>query len=581
MEGNCQLDPAGCAPTRRPLIRLTAILLLLGCLPVAGVAQSAAQKTDRIAVIKRLFAEQQWQEIIRSVKSVPTPSAELDYYYGFALARVGDWRGAYQAFITGHRLQPGDERFPVELAGIAFKQRRYSEAVKWLHLALHLDPTDAYANNFLASVYFLQGNSDAAIKYWNRLGKPEIANILMQPEPRVRAALLDTAFAASPASVLRLSDLWTTQSRVSGLGIFPSHTFDLNPREDGRFDMVFRATERNGWGANKWQALLSLFRGVFQQTVYPEYFNLNHSAINIVSMVRWDAQKRRVMAEVSAPWQQNARQRYTLDLDLRNENWDIRPSFIGPAPLLGALNLRREAVTAGIRSFAGARWEWSTGAELSNRDFRSVFAGSTLNGVLLCQGWQLKQLAQFDYDLLRLPERRLTTRITISSQLGRIWSQPSHSFAKLQGSLSTHWFPQAQGDDYEIEERLQAGRTFGQVPFDELFMVGIEQDNDLWLRAHIGTRDGRKGSAPMGRDYVLSNWAVSKNVYSNGLLGVKLGPFVDTGKITDQLPGLGTPKWLVDTGAQAKVRVLGIRVTVVYGKDLRSGNNAVYATVGR
>jgi hypothetical protein len=90
---------------------------------VASTAQSAAQETNGIAHIKELVAEQRWQEIVRSVETVPTPSPELDYYYGIALARLGNWDGAYQAFVTGHRLQPGDERFPVELAGIAFKER--------------------------------------------------------------------------------------------------------------------------------------------------------------------------------------------------------------------------------------------------------------------------------------------------------------------------------------------------------------------------------------------------------------------------------------------------------------------------
>src|SRR5207244_9383452 len=87
------------------------------------------------------------------------------------------------------------------------------------------------------------------------------------------------------------------------------------------------------------------------------------------------------------------------------------------------------------------------------------------------------------------------------------------------------WFPQMRGDDYKLQEQIRAGKTFGQVPFDELFMLGLERDNDLWLRAHIGTRDGRKGSAPLGRNYFLSNWEIDKNVYDNGIFSVKLSPF--------------------------------------------------------
>jgi len=110
-------------------------------------------------------------------------------------------------------------------------------------------------------------------------------------------------------------------------------------------------------------------------------------------------------------------------------------------------------------------------------------------------------------------------------------------------------------------------------------MLGLERDNDLWLRAHIGTRDGIKGSAPLGRSFFLSNWEMDKNVYNNGLLGLKLGPFIDTGKVFDTTTALATPKWLCDMGAQAKVSVLGVGVAFSYGKDLRTGNNAFYAQV--
>ena len=73
--------------------------------------------------------------------------------------------------------------------------------------------------------------------------------------------------------------------------------------------------------------------------------------------------------------------------------------------------------------------------------------------------------------------------------------------------------------------------------------------------------------------------------YSGGYVTVKLGPFLDVGKITDSssvaASNLGSQKWLFDTGAQAKLKVLGVGVILLYGKDLRTGNNAFYATVGR
>jgi tetratricopeptide (TPR) repeat protein len=532
------------------------------------------------SVIKELFEQQKWQELVRAVELEEHRSADLDYYYGTALAQLSRWDGAKAAFVAGHKLRPEDKRFPTELGGVAFKQKRYTEAARWLHRALRLDGSDAYVKEFLATVYFLQGNLEAALKYWNQVHKPEIDNVQFDPQPRIKPALLDRAFAFSPAGTLRLPDLLTSEARVRGLEIFPTFKFDLAARQDERFDVVFYSQELNGWGSNKWEALLSTFAGVFYQTAYPAYFNVGRSTINVVSLVRWDAQKRRLQTSVASPLRQSPKFRLRAGIDLRNENWEIRNSFQGAAPLSGALNLRREAVEVGFTSFNSGRWNWSTEIEFSHRDYRSVFEGSELTPALLLPGYQIKQMAQLNYELLRIPEHRFTTRAEISSEAGRIWSSPGHTFEKLRGSIQAHWFPRSQVDDYETRCTLRSGSTFGQVPFDELFMLGLERDNDLWMRGHVGTRDGRKGSAPLGRDYFLSNWEIDKKLYSNGIFGLKVGPFVDTGRINGSAD-LGSKKWLLDVGAQAKVSVLGVSVFFIYGKDVRSGNNATYATVGR
>lgn len=544
-----------------------------------SLAQTGSSSDQLVARARQLFAEQRWQEIVSLGESAKNPSADLDFYYGSALAQLGRWEDARQAFTAGARLQPGDKRFPLELAGVAFKQKQYTQATRFLRRALHLDPNDSYGNDFLGTVYFLQGNLETALKYWNHVDKPQIAEVRSQPTPQVDAALLDRAFVFAPASRLRLSDWLTTEVRIRGLEIFPRYQFDLLARPDGKVDVVFRNRERDGWGQSKLEKLFVLFRGLPFFYITPEVYNLRHQAINFVSMYRWDAEKRRVYAELSGPFKANPKFRYRMLADLRSENWNIRNSFQGPAALLGSLNLRREAVSANFASLESGRWQWSAGVEASHRDFRSVVPGVALTPSLLAKGYQLKQVTKLDAALWRLPERRLTLEGGLSSQAGRIWSQPSHAFEKLQSSARLHWFPQAQGEDYEVQHQIRAGKTFGDVPFDELFMLGLERDNDLWMRGHIGTRDGRKGSAPLGENYFLSNWEADKNVYRNGIFTVKLGPFLDTGKITDPSSGLGSHKWLWDTGAQAKLRVFGVGVVFSYGKDLRSGNNAFYVSM--
>jgi tetratricopeptide (TPR) repeat protein len=547
------------------------LLLASGC----ALAENAANSGE----IKQLFDQARWSEVVSAVEKMPTRSADLDYYYGSALAQLGKWDEARNAFLAGRELRPDDKRFPIELAGVAFRQKDYSLTTSYLRLGLRLDPHDEYANNFLATLYYLQGNLQAALKYWNRASRPKIENVGFDPAPRIRAELLDRAFAFAPGSTLTLPDLLTSETRVRALDVFPVFDFKLAARDDGNFDVGFNAQERNGFGDSKLQALISIFSGVPYQTIYPAYYNVGNSAVNLVSLLRWDAQKRRAAVTLSGPLRSNPKWRYSLGVDLRNENWAVRDSFTGPAPVLGSLNLRREMASAQIASFNNGRWGWSAGAEFSYRDYRGEDPGTAITPNLLLSGYQLKQTARINYELLRLPEKRFLMETHGTSELARIWAQPSQSFAKLQGEVDSQWLPQARRDDYKMQSRVSAGKTFGNEPFDELFMLGLERDNDLWLRAHIGTRDGVKGSAPLGRSYFLSNWEMDKNVYNNGLLGLKLGPFIDTGKMFDTTTALATPKWLCDTGAQAKVSVLGVGVAFSYGKDLRTGNNAFYAQV--
>jgi len=286
MERRRKMDPAGPASARRPLIRTVVVLVFLICFPFPVLGQAGPSDDRRVEQAKQLLAGERWQEIVDLAQSTPAPSAELDFYYGTALARLGRWEDARKAFQTGGRLQPEDKRFPLELAGVAFKQKHYPQAAAYLRRALELAPDDSYGNDFLGTVYFLEGNVEAALKYWNRVGKPQIAEVRAEPTPQVDPALLDRALAFSPASTLRLPELLTTDLRVRGLGIFPNYQFDLQAREDGKFDMLFRNRERNGWGQNKWEGLFLLFRGLPFQSINPEFYDLGHQAINVVSMFR-------------------------------------------------------------------------------------------------------------------------------------------------------------------------------------------------------------------------------------------------------------------------------------------------------
>lgn len=470
--------------------------------------------------------------------------ADVQYTRAMDLARAERWAEARAAFEAGRALAPFDKRFPLELAGLAFKQKNYARAKADLRTALSLDPGDSYAADFLATVYQLEGNTEAALKYWNRTGKPIIQDILVDPEPRLDPVLLDRAFAFSRAGELLQSDYETTQARLALLRAFPAWRFDLLPRDDGRFDLRFRPVERS-------RSWLSLLKGLPFQTIYPELHDIRGSGVDFEALFRWDIQKRRAWAELSGPVRRDPALRYRFFFDGRNENW--------VTPRLGGFNMEKAEAGVGFETVAGGRLAWSAAVSASDHRFR---------GISMPEGAAMKAGAAARYRLLELPERRFRVASRISSDVARMFG--ARAYAKGAAGLEAHWLPRARGNDGETSVRFRAGTSAGPLPFDELYMLGVERDSDLWLRAHPGTAGGRKGSAPLGRNFLLANWETDKTAYDAGLFAIKLGPFVDAGRT------VGT-KWMWDTGAQAKLKAPGgVTAVFIYGKDLRTGRNTFY-----
>jgi tetratricopeptide (TPR) repeat protein len=570
---------ASCRPGAGHLIALLLLVLIAG--PQA-FAQENPSEAARISAVQKAFDAGKWEEAARLAQGLTEQSAELDLFEGLALAKLQRWEEARHAFEAGRRKAPGDSRFLVELAGVSYKQHNFQHAKRNLRAALRSDPHDAYTLNFLGSIYFLEGNLEAALKYWNRIDKPRLRSVAVQPEPRLDRTLLDRAVGFNAPQVLTGEALLAAEARLDALGIYPQQRLELVPAQSENYDATIHLVERNGWGDSKLEGAIALFSGIPYATVYPEFYNLGHHAVNVTSLLRWDSEKRRAFASLSAPLFHDPAMRLQTYFDAGNENWNLTNTFFGAGVPLSDLNLRRFAAGAQFRHIVNGRWNWSTGMEVAHRSFRNLVPTSAAATPFFADGTSFASWLRTDASILRIPERRFTLDGSAEARLGRAFANGLGPFGTVRGSLQAHWLPRAKGDDYDMAVQLRAGDTQGHVPFDELFQLGIERDNDLWLRGHAGTFHGRKGAAPLGRRYFLANWEIDKNVYSNGLFRVKLGPFLDNGAIADPSGLVGSQRWLWDAGAQCKIRLLGgVTVVLTYGRDLRGGRNVFYATTVR
>jgi tetratricopeptide (TPR) repeat protein len=573
-------------------IEIYILSLAIACVMFCGAAsaQEFASDAERQAAVQKAFDAGKWDEAARLAQAAANPSADLDFIAGLALAKLQRWDNARAAFASGHAKAPREARFLVELAGVDYKQRNLTTAKRELRTALRRDPHDKYTRDFLGTLYFLDGNLDAALRYWNPIDKPRLRSVSVQPAAQVNETLLQRGIGFNAPQILTDDALLAMNARLDNLGIFPQRRVELVPTAasarnsesgGGNFAATLHLAERDGWGSPWWTGALSLLSGVPYATTYPEFYNLDHRAINVKSLLRWDSEKRRAFAELSMPLLGDPNYRFQIYFDGRNENWNLTNTFLGGGPALSDLNVRRLAGGAELRTVVNGRWSWSTGLEIASRSFRNLEGHTSASeSPFFTDGESLVYWARVERSLWRMPERRFSLDGSAEARVGREFGSGNGAFGGVRGSMKTRWLPQAKGDDYEMVSQVRVGDTQGAVPFDELFQLGVERDNDLWLRGHAGTFHGQKGAAPLGRRYFLANWEVDKNVWGNGLVTFKLGPFLDTGTIADSSGLFGSQKWLWDAGAQCKIRVLGtMTMTLSYGRDLRNGRDVFYGTV--
>jgi hypothetical protein len=520
-----------------------------------------------------------WLAISTAVYAQVVPAADAVVREAVALARAGRLDEAASKLREGRTRYPEDARFPLELAGLAYRDKELRRARELLHSALRLKPQDSYGNEFLGSLYLLDANLPAALKYWNRVGKPVVGKVGFVPALRLDPVLLARLPAVSSGQVLTLRRLARTEAAMRDSGIFADMRFRLTPQTDQLYDFTIETEPREQAGGGRWWwRLLPYLRSVPYQAVNADVFNIGENATNVTSLWRWDPEKRRIAAEVSGPATTTVR--YRLMVDARDERWDLRRTYQGDSDPLSGVVLRKAEAGGDAMFRIGDTARWVSGVFVSNREYRH---GASDGGPLFAGGWLAEMRNRLEGTLAFWPERRMRVDGWAALRTGRFIGDDGVSrFVAPSAGVHAHWVPPARGEKYEVNVSARLGGVYGRAPLDEMYTLGMERDNPLWLRGHVGTRDGRKGNAPLGSQFLLVNSDVQRELWRVLFLRVQAGPFFDVGGTRDPENRFGSRGLLYDAGLQVTVRTLrGIRISAVYGRDLRDGRPAFYTAVIR
>src|SRR4029077_16350401 len=186
MAANQRLDPAGRSEACRvnKFIATCFFIALWDVSALVACAQQTPSDNPQLQTAQKLYSEQKWEEVIRLTSEQSGQAPEFVYLRGMALMRLNRWQEAREAFTSGIEKTSQDTRFLVERAGAEYRLKDFAAAKSDLRAALRTQPEDQYTLDFLGTIYLLEGNLEAALKYWNGEGKPRLARVTLSPKPQ-------------------------------------------------------------------------------------------------------------------------------------------------------------------------------------------------------------------------------------------------------------------------------------------------------------------------------------------------------------------------------------------------------------
>jgi hypothetical protein len=346
--------------------------------------------------------------------TVAAAAAQDEYRRGVELAEMRRDAEARSVFAEGSRRFPADKRFLLALAGLEFRAGNNGEAIRQLRRALRLDASDAYANDFLATLYTLDGNIEAAVKYWNRANKPRVEQVRFMPDPPpVREALLDRAIAFAPGDVLRLEEYRATERALAMIEGVRSR-IELAARPEKDFDIEASMIEPGATA--RW---LSWAGSLPFLAVDLDWWNIQRSAAGIENFVRFDPDKRRLRSAFTTPLGGDVRRQLRLYGDARRERWNF-----------GNRNVDFDKSVAGAEfgALVRERVRWYSGFEAGSQRFSS--------GSVLRNGPFIKYRTGMQTDLLRIPERRFRLDGFGRLELGRMFANVGGGWRRVEAAVT-------------------------------------------------------------------------------------------------------------------------------------------------
>ena len=439
-----------------------------------------------------------------------------------------------------------------ELAGVRFAQQRWHDAASLARQALAIDPHDAYASDVLGSSLFMLDDPVAALRAWNRIGKPILDRVRISGLRHARYEAIDEAIGLTSGVLLTADDFEQARRRLDELPDRATARLDVRPDADGfaAVDIVIVERAAVPKSAGAW-AVIGVGALVDRQ-VTATLPGFSREGETWKASYRWWEHRPRAEVEFAAPrfaglpgiWRVNA-------------SWESQAYEFGS----GAPQVTEERAHAdvSVSDWFTPRWRYTarTGVDGWTGDHRAMFVGGSIER--------------------RLAHDRISLRGDADTWFAAA-STPAFSSTDARASwisapvVREGWTTLAIGGVQHVSD----GAPFALWPG-----AGDGHERDALLRAHPMLDEGVLSvttDSAFGRTLTFGTIEAQRWVATRWPVDVGVAGFIDAAHAADR--NVGGPTTQVDIGAGLRLRLPGmshvLRIDAAHG--LRDGANAV--TIG-
>ena len=510
---------------------------------------------------------------ILSAALAERPTSDTYLYLGIAYGHMKEYQKAEDILKEGGQRFPEDSRFHNELANLFLENNDVDAARSELSRTLAADPNNGYAADLLASIDMSEGEVQAALRLWNRSGRPLINDILHNSYLTFGSWVVRDAISFHPSGVLRYGEWKTTESRLFETENFANVGLEIEPTSvPDQYNAVVRTTARtnslSGFAFN-------LLKGVPLDTSYVNVWNIGNSGINFNGNYRWDKNRRRAEGRLKVPLPIWGLLHLEIGNTWRSERWDLSPSIRPEFRPRARFDYKANALRIHVKQIPRYRVEFGAGFEYRNR---------AAKGDLPELSTDSRNTGKFTAETnIRLADGAYQNRLHLEAFAARRSILGDAQFSGGVAELDNRVTLSKDTRTY-LDWTIKTGTSRGRLPVEDYFVLGLDTHAENPLRGHTAADHGRYGRGPMGTDFVLINTDVDRrlatipffNTLGIPFLTVKWQVFFDGAKTWDRNRIFQQGKLLLDTGGGVRFETPTHSFNLIYGRSLREGKNVLF-----